>query len=178
MVRYWVIAPSRNSRSTTDERDWHPNGYDTVWGYDQENSVIAIGWGELGDLTGFSREAIKRQHAATYNNEGRGYLSLQRFWCDISPGDRIIARRGTRKVVGIGTVIGKPVYDPDQGDLRTGGLPIYPYPNFLPVKWGRLEEFNLQVSSLPRDTVAELKQSFPCWPEIVEAILSQVWPRE
>ena len=173
MVRYWVIAPFRNNGNDAYEMDWHPLGYDTVWNYDKENGVIAIGW-DFGDLTGFSKETIKRKYLAEYADESRGYLSIQRFWCDISPDDRVIARRGTKKIVGVGTVTGAPIYDPDRGNFRTGGLPIWGYPNFLPVRWHLLDEFNLRVSSLPRDTVAELKPSHKHWPAL-RNVLQEVW---
>ena len=45
-ANYWVIAPFDSSRP-----EW-----DDVWEFDLAHDVISIGWGELGDISGHSKE--------------------------------------------------------------------------------------------------------------------------
>ena len=175
MVRYWVIAPYRNQRIEENDRSWHPDAFETAWRYDLANSVISIGWYELGDLTGVPRNEIRRRYVQKFEDEcAREYINLQRFWHDISPGDRIIARFGVKKIVGLGTGIGLPYYDLIKGEEWTGGLPINPHLSFLPVNWKSLEGFEFRNSVFQRFAVSELKREHKSWPQI-EAVLDRVW---
>jgi hypothetical protein len=64
------------------------------------------------------------------------------FYHEIKPGDIIIARKGRKKIVGIGTVIGMPFYDKEKGIERVGNSDIYYYyPNFLPVEWENKKKY-------------------------------------
>lgn len=62
------------------------------------------------------------------------------FYHEISPGDIVITRRGTKRIIGIGTVIGSPFYDEQKGRERVGYLTEEAYSNFLPVKWEKKKE--------------------------------------
>ena len=120
MVRYWVIAPYHyNPR----------NIFNQVWGYDLRQGVITIGWHEIGDLTGASKREIFERHQAYYSE--KNYQSLQRFWHDIKVGDRIIARSGLQRIVGIGVVVGEPFFDLERGSEVTGGNGLKRPPQFL-----------------------------------------------
>lgn len=182
MVKYWSIAPYRNQRTMPGERSWNVEGFEQAWKYDRENGVIAIGWCEVGDLFGLSRTEIKRRYIKhRYNDmqnrgdDSRGYVNLQRFWHDIEQDDRIIARYGLKRIVGVGVVTDKPFYDLEKGKLWTGGLPIRPHPNFLPVAW---EEFchDFMESVFHRDTVFQVKETHKHWPTL-KNVLDRVWGR-
>lgn len=176
-MRYWAIAPNRNQRTLPGPRTWHPESFDLTWDFCVRNGVIAIGWHQVGDLTGQTRAEIKEVYEETFKGERtQGYLNLQRFWLDVNPGDRIVARYGTKVTVGIGTVMGKPYYDKQKGDDWTCGLPINPHPSFLSIKWDSLEEITLPPHvQLPRDTVHTIEERYKCW-DAVSAILSRVYP--
>ena len=180
MVKYWSVAPYRNQRTMPGPQSWHPEGFEQAWKYDRENSVIAIGWYEVGDLSGVSKTEIKRRYIKRRFNDmknggdrSRGYLNLQRFWHDIKQNDRIIARYGLKRIVGVGVVTGKPFYDLAKGQLWTGELPIRPHPNFLPVFWEEFDhEFKERVFHM--DTVSEVKETHKHWPTL-ENVLNHVW---
>jgi len=131
MSRYWVIAPYDSTKTQI---------YEKVWEYDRANGTIAIGWKELGDVSQLSRSELEAKYKATYGNIAKGSVTrdvnaLWAFYHDISPGDVVIARCGTKKVVGIGTVTGGPFYDEQKGIDRVSNLTDHAYSNFLPVKW-------------------------------------------
>ena len=172
MVRYWVIAPYNY-----DNRE----AFEKAWDYCRKNGVIGIGWDLLGDLSLASRNEIKvlylRQAEYRNNpetgNESRGYLSLQRFWHDIEIGDRVIARAGTKRIVGLGTVSTKAFYSLEMGEGLRSGLPMNLHAYFIRVNWQTVDHV-FPISVLPRDAVAETKKAHKHWPAF-EGVLSQVW---
>ncbi len=154
MSRNWVIAPYFFG---------DPETFAQAWNYDRNNNVIVIGY-DVGDLSGLSSEEIQRRYTRKYPDKPTRAILNQviRFWCEIQPGDRVIARGGRKKIMGVGTVIGLPFYDPQEGQKRADGLDGY-YESFLPVQWeGGEKEFDDQVFSmhtlyeLPDDRFEEL----------------------
>ena len=129
MAKNWVMAPLENE----------PGHFDQVWKYDRENNVISIGW----DVGGFDspKELKSRYQERARVNENwteTGFRQLKAFWYDIKPGDRIIARRGRKKIVGIGTVVGSPFYSPKMKVEQAGTFePDHAY--FLPTEWKDFE---------------------------------------
>jgi 5-methylcytosine-specific restriction protein B len=109
---FWKIAPGDNA--------WQ-------WAECREKGFIAIGWDELGDLSGLTRgefdarrdELIKKD--PDYTKQG-----IEQAWkfSRVDEGDRIVANHGTTAVLGIGTVTG-PYYF----------VPGVRYGHRLPVKW-------------------------------------------
>ena len=149
MVRNWVITP------------YHYNdleAFQKVWNYDRHHGVIAIGWSEIGDLANLSEEEIERRYFEVYGDTTRvGLNQVIRFWRDIQPGDRVIARGGRKRIIDVGTVDGPAFYDPQRGGERAevGGAQIYEY--FLPMRWDGIErEFPDQVFGML--TVYELPE--------------------
>jgi len=65
--------------------------------------------------------------------------ALWRFCHEVLPGDIIIARRGTKKIIGIGTVTGDPFYNREKGRERVASLTDDVYANFIPVGWNEKE---------------------------------------
>lgn len=91
--------------------------------------------------------------------------TLWAFLHEIEPGDVIIARRGTKRIVGIGRVMGPPFYDVDRGMKRVGSQEAPYYPRFLPVQWENREiEFDRIVFGfytmyeIPEEKYIELTQ--------------------
>ncbi|MYC30883.1 MAG: hypothetical protein F4X65_12450 [Chloroflexi bacterium] len=167
MVRYWVIAPySYDPRHILD----------AVWDWSFTNGLITIGWHELGNLSGVSKAVIRKRFLDEFDQEG--YQSLQRFWHDIEVGDRVIARGGLKRIVGVGTVAGKPEFDLELGKKVTGGLDDNIHPNFIKLNWLACQrQFPNSAFRGHLKTVSELKNTQKHWPEIRNA-LREVWQME
>lgn len=112
LVQYWKVAPGRDA--------WQ-------WPACQSAGFIGIGWEELGDVGGLTREEFDERRAAAlelhdeWTKEG-----VEQVWqfAHIKTGDWIVANRGTTEVLGIGTVTGPYFYLPDER-----------YGHRLPVRW-------------------------------------------
>lgn len=131
MTRYWVIAPY--SSASLDI-------FDKVWEYDRNNGTIAVGWKELGDVSKLSRPELEKLYKNTYPNRPQSVVTrevraLWEFHKEISIGDRIIARQGRKKIIGIGEVVGESYYSEEQGRKRVANLTDDYYPNFIRVDW-------------------------------------------
>lgn len=125
--RYWKIAPG--------EKAWQ-------WEAAKAEGFIGIGWAGFGDLTSVeSREDFeaKRKLLAEGNPAGYTRAGCAQLWKfrSISPGDRIIANRGLRKILGVGTVTEGYYYYPD--DPR--------HPHRLRVRWDAFDEISVDQPS-------------------------------
>lgn len=136
MSRYWVIAPYNSTV---------PQVFDKAWEYDLQNRTIAVGWTKLGDISKLSKPELKSKYMETYSDNiaksfvTKGVNALWRFYHGVLPGDIVIARRGTKKIIGIGTVTGDPFYDKEKGRERVANLTDDVYANFIPVRWNEKE---------------------------------------
>ncbi len=149
MARTWVTAPYHYDR---------PEAFEQCWNYDWSNGVIAIGW-NMGNVATLGREELEAKYLSLYGDAPGSRHQVVKFWHDIQPGDRIIARGGRKKIVGIGTVTGAPFHNPTMGKDRTGELDIRPYENFLPVRWeSGAREFPNQVFGMQTVTEMELER--------------------
>ena len=86
-----------------------------------KKNTIAIGWPEMGDLTiiDSNREAFKKKYSETYPDSKKGAIPtssgmLYRFIYEIQVGDYIIYPSKLDKMVNIGQVTGKYIFDPSQ----------------------------------------------------------------
>ncbi len=105
MSRYWVIAPY-NSET--------PQLWEKVWQYDRSNEVISLGWSQLGDISSLNEDELRTLIENTYtdsNSSGRTFGMLWNFYHNIQVDDIIIARRGTKQIVAVGTVTKTAYYD-------------------------------------------------------------------
>jgi len=129
MVRYWVIAPY----SAEDQDQWRK-----VWEFDKRNSIISIGWRELGDLTVFNRESLRAAIDSSYKDSPSNIRSMYAnmiwsFCHEIKPGDMVIARKGLKTIAGVGEVQSAAFYAaPSQLDSNSSDSP---YSNHIPMKW-------------------------------------------
>lgn len=137
MKKYWVIAPYDSTQK---------NIFNSVWEYDLKNNRIAIGWDELGDVSKLNKKDLKITYQKVYphNNQkpimSRDINVLWAFYHDIKQGDIIIARCGTKKIIGIGTVMDSAFFDREAGRERVVDKNAYQYSNFIPVKWEKVEK--------------------------------------
>ena len=127
MPRYWVIAPVESKLAEL---------FDSVWQFDLANNLISVGWKKLGDVSTMSREQLETSLAANYPNKP---VNIQTLWAnmiwafyhEISAGDFIIARRGLKRIAGVGKVVGSAFHAP-------GKSPVHEHPNFVQVFWEAL----------------------------------------
>ena len=113
-----------------------------------EKGVVAIGWGDVGDLNNFqSREDIltkvreqwpewKPQHHVTSN------AMLYRFLREMKPGHGVITYDQTRRIYAVGKI---------DGDYRFD--PAFHYENVRPVKWDATEISRDALSPATRNTL-------------------------
>jgi restriction system protein len=162
MTRYWVISPYDLTKTNVWQRAWE---------YDLQNGTIAIGWRELGDVSRMDKSELRVKFSQVYP-EGKATTrdcnTIWRFYHEIAPDDVIVARRGTKKVVGIGFVTGRAFYHERRGKERVGNLTDDYYPNLIPVKWeARSTDFpNIEFSyytmyELPEERYKELIGPLP-----------------
>lgn len=136
MSRYWIIAPYNSTI---------PQVFDKAWEYDLQNGTIAIGWTDLGDTCKLSKPELRSKYTKTYGDNiskssvSKDVNALWRFYHEVLPGDIVIARRGTKKIIGIGTVTGGAFYDREKGRERVANLTDDIYANFIPVRWNEKE---------------------------------------
>ena len=112
---YWLYAPGRGGEK---------------WEEFYEHGIMAIGWGEIGDLSQFTdRNQIKVKMKETYDPD-RPYkndsLATWQFAKEIKVGDVIFVKKGMHQIIGRGTVESGYIYDPSQSDG---------YNNVRKVKW-------------------------------------------
>ncbi|MEW5894460.1 MAG: PDDEXK nuclease domain-containing protein [Candidatus Omnitrophota bacterium] len=132
MKRYWVVAPYDSRK---------PDVFDVAWNYDLQNGTIAVGWSKLGDISRLNEKELKDKYLEHYSpDDPADRNALWRFYHEISVGDVILARRGRKKLLAMGEVVGTAVYDLNKGKERIGNKEGYVYPNLISVKW---EEKNI-----------------------------------
>jgi predicted Mrr-cat superfamily restriction endonuclease len=129
MTRYWVIAPFESKNSEI---------FDRVWQFDLANSVISIGWSQVGDVSKMSREALIEAVAAAYPDKPNATKSLfvnmlWSFYHEIKPDDVVIARKGRKILAAIGKVMKAGFYAPGKNPYLAS--PENSHPNFLEVEW-------------------------------------------
>ena len=125
MVRFWVIPPTGFGNREEFER---------VWEYARDNGIISIGFGwNMGDAASLSLEEMESRYLSDRGERVSRHTLHQvfKFWNDIKPGDRIVARGGRKRIVGVGTVQGAPFYDSTR--MQETGLTDHRC--FLPVQW-------------------------------------------
>ena len=99
--RYWKVAPG--------EQGWQ-------WEECKENGFIGIGWNDTGDVSGLTRAEFDALQEKLREERGYTKTATNQVWTfahDIQEGDVIVANRGTKEVLGFGTVIGPYEYVPD-----------------------------------------------------------------
>ncbi len=100
MSKYWVIAPY-------DARK--PKIWEKFWQFDLDNNCISIGWGNLGDVSGYDkvqlREVIEQAYPDRDTKTKTRYVNtIWDFFNTIQPGDIIISRKGTKCIAAVGVV--------------------------------------------------------------------------
>ena len=114
-VQYWLYAPGRGGEK---------------WEEFYKQGIMAIGWGEIGDLSQFTdKNQMKAKMKETYD-PNRPYKNdahaTWQFAKEIKVGDVIFVKKGMHQIIGRGVVESDYIYDPSQPDG---------YNNVRKVKW-------------------------------------------
>ncbi len=107
--KYWLIAPDENAQQ---------------WQHCYENNMIFIGWGNLGNLKGLSKEDINNKLNEIYPsasnktvNQSNNFNSCFDFANSINKGDYVFAKKGRHEIVGVGIVESDYVFDESLGEF-------------------------------------------------------------
>ena len=118
--------------------------FDRVWNFDLENGLTAIGWSEVGDPSQLTKNQLKEKFGGSLSSFDLS--AVWSFYHEISVGDVIMARRGTKRVIGVGNVRATAFYDEVKGRQRIANLVGDFSPNFIGVSWEEKEiDFEKQV---------------------------------
>jgi len=150
--KYWAIAPGRNAE---------------FWDDFKENSVIAIGWDELGDLSQYnSKEEVRtriQQHYGSETSKTNDALACYEFAHVIQPGDFVFAKKGRSTIIGFGKILSGYIYDNTRSKFQ----------HTRKVEW--LSEGNWE---LPKNSKIAIKAltDFTKYPDFVQSLLSRIKP--
>lgn len=104
-VHYWLYSPGNNA---------------CMWDEFRSRGIMAIGWGEIGDLNAFdSKDAIKQKmkevfdSTKTYKNAAH---AVWQFLKEMKPGDIVFVKKGLHSIVGRGIVQSDYEYDAERED--------------------------------------------------------------
>ncbi len=119
-MNIWKIAPGENAYQWEECRD---------------HGFIGLGWDDLGYIRGVPWEEFVRRCQDAYglaeeSLKSQGVYQLWRFVHEIKVGDRIIANRGTRRIIGIGTITGELFWVKDGSNRHR-----------FPVEWADTQEY-------------------------------------
>jgi MoxR-like ATPase len=143
--RVWLISPGRGAR---------------YWDQWQADGVAAIGWDYLGDLGVYeTRDALGDRIREERGDGVNPYNDINATWAfsrTMRPGDVIFAKRGRRRVVGVGVVSGPYRFDAQ----REGGCHV------CDVDWRHAGDWSTGDGYLITKTLTEVTQ----YPEFVAGL--------
>ena len=148
-----------NSRNASPHRYWRIGtklgGVDSRWELMRGTGCVAVGWSDLGDLSGIEfnkkgKEELRIIMASKYpNNAGtvtRQTQQLFNYVAAIKEGDLVLASDG-EKVLGIGKVVGGYSFEPGSDA-----------PHRRPVEWLSLDPWKIEGKEGLQTTVCEVKK--------------------
>ena len=134
-VHYWVYAPGQGADK---------------WDEFYHDGIIALGWGEIGDLETFaSKDEMKQKMKEVYGNESSYKNSAHATWQfsrDMKIGDIVFVKKGRTEIIGRGVVTSDYEYDEERADY---------YNNVRQVKWTHKGEWELD-SQTPLKTLTDV----------------------
>ena len=104
---FWIYAPGENSRK---------------WDEFYSQSIMGIGWDELGDLMQYpDREAMRTKMKELYD-ESKSYrndsLATWQFAHTMRVGDIVFAKKGMREIIGRGVVESDYIFMPERNEYQ------------------------------------------------------------
>jgi 5-methylcytosine-specific restriction protein B len=122
-VKYWKIAPGADA--------WN-------WDACRSGGFVAIGWDELGDISGLSKVDFDARYAElmkTHDDWTKAGSTQVWNFANLEDGDRVVANKGTTTVLGLGIVTGDYYF-----------VPGVSHGHRVPVEW-----YDLKNRSVTRD---------------------------
>lgn len=104
-VHYWIYAPGDGA---------------CKWDEFYQEGVIAIGWGDIGDLSAFSskdkmKDKMKECYGAEYSYKNAAHATWQ-FAHEMKPGDIVFVKKGMHQILGRGVVASDYYYQAGRPD--------------------------------------------------------------
>lgn len=144
-VHYWIYAPGDNA---------------CKWNEFYDEGIMAIGWGEIGDLSEFTtkdemKQKMKEFYGQEYSYKNAAHATWQ-FANEIKKGDIVFAKKGMHQIIGRGVVTSDYEYDTDMKDS---------YNNVRSVDWTHKGEW-----SHPGQAVMKTLTDISSYTEYVEKL--------
>jgi hypothetical protein len=120
-----------------------------LWDKWREGGYVAIGWDGLGDVSKHTEASFRRRQLELKHLPNHGLKATSQVWtfAHIPVGSRVIVNKGTRHILGIGTVIGTYKHVPEERE----------YCHRLAVRWDDIVERNVYEKNWI-STLIELKK--------------------
>ena len=121
-VRYWLYSPGPGAAK---------------WDLYHSQGIMAIGWGEMGDLTQYEskddmRETMRTLYDPNVSHHHSGHATWQ-FVHEMKPGDIVFVKKGLYKIIGRGVVQSEYYFDDSVDDT---------FKNIRKIKWTHNGEWN------------------------------------
>ena len=126
------------------------------WQLMRDGGCVAIGWADLGDLSGYEKDAPSKEKLIKLLGEhypgspqqiGKAAIQILNFAKGIAKGDSVLACDGST-VLGVGRVTGDYQFEPASD-----------FPHRRPVEWLSLDEWKMPEPEGLQTTVHRLKKS-------------------
>lgn len=109
MFSHWLVAVRKFNFKEAKVYKIAPGEQAWNWDACRDEGYISIGWDELGDLSGLSKDEFSKRRDTLLDEHNDWTKSgLGQVWrfSRIKEGDRVIANKGKHEILGFGTVIG------------------------------------------------------------------------
>lgn len=105
ITQYWIYSPGDGA---------------SKWNEFYQEGIMAIGWGDIGDLTPFStkddmKSIMKDRYGSEYTYKNAAHATWQ-FAKEMKQGDIVFVKKGMYQIVGKGIVESAYRFNPDRGD--------------------------------------------------------------
>lgn len=179
-VHYWIYSPGEGS---------------SMWDEFYNEGIMAIGWGEIGDLRDFdSKDAMKEKMKATFDEKLSYKNSAHATWQfvnEMKVGDIIFVKKGMRELVGRGVVTSEYEYDKERLDEYKNTRQVnwthkgeWPHPGQAVMKTltditsyiDYVEQLNSLFKDESEEDLEEIEQNYPEYTK--QDFLSEVYMPE
>lgn len=104
-THYWIYSPGNNA---------------CMWNDFYTEGIMAIGWGEIGDLSTFPTKDAMKQKMKECIDPTLSYMNAAhatwQFANEMKPGDIIFVKKGMHYIIGKGVVTSNYIFDPSRND--------------------------------------------------------------
>ena len=179
-IHYWIYSPGEGS---------------SMWDEFYNEGIMAIGWGEIGDLRNFdSKDAMKEKMKATFDEKLSYKNSAHATWQfvnEMKVGDIIFVKKGMRQLVGRGVVTSEYEYDEERLDEYKNTRQVnwthkgeWPHPGQAVMKTltditafiDYVEQLNSLFKDESEEDLEEIEQNYPEYTK--QDFLSEVYMPE